>query len=80
MLRTYLSLIVSAAVYTVLGVGLGLLWWAATGRTDMPLWLLVVLVGVVTGISSVAEHVLHTRRVRRRRQAALARHGKPAAR
>jgi hypothetical protein len=58
--------IVSTVLYVGFGIGLGLAWWAATGRTDMPWWLAILLVAVAGWISDLAEQAL--RAVRRRRQ------------
>jgi uncharacterized membrane protein YccC len=65
-IRRYAPALISTALYTGIGIGLGLLWWATTGRTDMPWWLLILLVVLAGGISDLAERVL--RRLRHRRQ------------
>jgi hypothetical protein len=36
MLRTYLPAVVSTVLYIAVGIVFGCLWWAYTGRTDMP--------------------------------------------
>ena len=80
MLRTYLPVIASTALYVGFGIGLGLLWWAATGRTDMPWWLIVVLVAVATWISNLSEQALRAWRRNRQQQTTPSQHRKPAAR
>lgn len=76
-IHSYLPVIVSTVLFTGLGVVIGLLWWAGTGRTDMPWWLAVVLVAVASWISDLAEQALRHRRFRRTRPG-LARHRKQA--
>ncbi|MFD8839796.1 hypothetical protein [Streptomyces griseofuscus] len=67
-IRAYLPALVSTVLYIAFGIGLGLLWWTVTGRTDMPWWLAILLVAVAGWISDLAEQTL--RGVRRRRQLA----------
>lgn len=74
-LRTYLPAIVSTVLYIGFGIGLGLLWWAATGRTDMPWWLAILLVVAAGWISDLAEQAL--RGLRRRRRTARRAHARP---
>lgn len=75
-IRTYLPAFVSTVLYIGIGIGFGLLWWAVTGRTDMPAWLLILLVVLAGGISDLVERVL--RRLRHRQQQAKRRtHGRP---
>lgn len=76
MLRTYLPAIISTALYTAIGIAFGLLWWAYTGRTDMPWWIALLLVGVAGLISDVVEETLRHVRARRRRAQGPSRHRK----
>lgn len=68
-IRAYLPALISTALYIAFGIGLGLLWWAVTGRTDMPWWLAILLVVIAGWISDVAEQTLRHRRLRRQRTA-----------
>lgn len=67
MLRAYLPAIVSTLVYTAIGIAFGLLWWAWTGRTDMPWWIAILLVAVAGLISDMVEETLLYLRARRAR-------------
>lgn len=81
MLRNYVPAIVSTALYIAVGIAFGLLWWAYTGRTDMPWWIAVLLVGVAGLISDLVGEVLQHVRARRLRAPGPgpSRHRKPAA-
>ncbi|MFD0555367.1 hypothetical protein ACFQ0X_43915 [Streptomyces rectiviolaceus] len=65
MLRAYLPAIISTLLYTAIGISFGLLWWAWTGRTDMPWWIAVLLVAVAGLISDLVEETLQQLRARR---------------
>ncbi|MFG2359428.1 hypothetical protein [Streptomyces sp. NPDC048521] len=67
MIRKYLPALLSTVLYIGFGIGLGLLWWAVTGRTDMPWWLAILLVALVGWISDLTEQVLRGWRHRRQR-------------
>ncbi|MGW8702869.1 hypothetical protein ACWGOK_39190 [Streptomyces eurythermus] len=54
----YLPAFLSALLYLAIGAGCGMWWWAATGRTDMPWWLMLLLVAGAGLISELVEHVL----------------------
>ncbi|QKW31471.1 hypothetical protein HUT11_35500 (plasmid) [Streptomyces seoulensis] len=64
MLRRYLPAIISSLLFIALGIILGLTWWGATGRTDMPWWLAVLLVAAAALISDLAEQTLRHHRCR----------------
>lgn len=67
MLHAYLPAIISTVLYTAIGITFGLLWWAWTGRTDMPWWIAILLVAVAGLISDLAEATLRQVRARRSR-------------
>lgn len=58
MIRRYLPALISTALLITLGIGLYLLWWGVTGRTDMPWWLAILLVVLAGWISDLAEQSL----------------------
>ncbi|MFR9794166.1 hypothetical protein ACL07V_37025 [Streptomyces sp. MB22_4] len=71
--RVYLPALVSTVLYIGFGIGLGLLWWAVTGRTDMPWWLVILLVVAAGWISDLAEQTLRHWRLWRQHTATHAR-------
>lgn len=79
MLRAYLPAIVSTLLYTAIGIAFGLLWWAWTGRTDMPWWVAILLVAAAGLISDLVEEALRQVRARRNRSGP-SRHRKAAVR
>jgi hypothetical protein len=74
MFRRYLPALISSVLYIAFGIGLGLLWWATTGRSDMPWWLAILLVAGSGWISDLAEQAL---RCRRRQRTARRAHARP---
>ena len=75
-IRAYLPALVSTALLVGLGIGLGLIWVLATGRTDMPWWLVILLTALAGWISDLAEQVLRGWRHRRQRTVRRA-HARP---
>lgn len=69
MIRRYLPALISTVLYIGIGIGLGLLWWGVTGRTDMPWWLAVLLAAGAAWIADLAEQALRGWRYRRQRTA-----------
>ena len=76
MFHRYIPALISTALYVGFGIGLGLLWWAVTGRTDMPWWLAILLVVVAGWISDLAEQALRGLRQQRTARHAHARPSK----
>lgn len=69
MIRRYLPALISTVLYIGIGIGLGLLWWGVTGRTDMPWWLAILLAAGAAWIADLAEQALRGWRYRRQRTA-----------
>jgi NAD/NADP transhydrogenase beta subunit len=65
--RRYLPALISTILLIILGIGLGLVWVLATGRTDMPWWLVILLTALAGWISDLAEQALRGWRRRRQR-------------
>ena len=67
MLRKYLPVLASTALFIAFGIGFALLWSAATGHTDTPTWLGVILVAVAAFIADLIEQAIRALRARRAR-------------
>jgi hypothetical protein len=76
MQRRYIIPIVCTLLYVVCGIAFGVLWYAMTGRADMPWWIAVLLVGVAGLVSDMVEETVRHRRARRVRPDGLPRHRK----
>jgi hypothetical protein len=76
--RRYIVPLVCTLLYTATGIALGALWYAATGRADMPWWIAVLLVAVAGLLSDMVEETIRHRRARRRRPVGAPRHRKEA--
>ncbi|MEU8469535.1 hypothetical protein AB0F30_16700 [Streptomyces sp. NPDC029006] len=70
MIRRYLPALISSVLYIGFGIGIGLLWIAATGRREMPPWWMAVLLAAgAAWIADLAEQALRRRHHRRQRTA-----------
>ncbi|MEW1565764.1 hypothetical protein AB0454_22595 [Streptomyces sp. NPDC093509] len=76
MLRRYTPVLISTLAYITAGVLFGICWYTATGRVDMPPWVLIALVLVSGLIGEVVERALEARQARRTRPETPARHRK----
>lgn len=71
--RSHRTTILGTLLCVLAGIGIALVWYAVTGRAEMPWWFLLIIVLLPTALSDLVRSVLDVGAERRRRTAAARR-------